>query len=304
MAKKTQGILLIAIGNQGYAYMAYNMAYSIKRLDFDAKIHLLADGCVEHIDQSRRRVFDSISAPEPQDYMSDKGIDPGKLKTRLYKYLPFDETLYLDVDGLAMQPITPRLKAFALDERWFITSEQGRGKQTEKINYSEWASNETIANHFKLDAEQDLVAIQSSWAFIRKCAQAKKFYEQVAKAFDLFDIADLNINWGGTKPDELFFSGMISKYGLSVDGPKDMIFFGTNGSPLEPHQIEGKYAILSVYGKANGRMMTAPRFWEYYDASMYAWTRSARPGSILANHHIYKATIVKQYKHANKQVRQ
>lgn len=299
MSKKTTGVLLVAVGSRGYAYMAYNMAYSIKHHDRTVKIHLLADECFDDIPPSRRSVFDSWSGPDSLDFRTDGRIDPGKLKTRLYKYLPFDNTLYLDVDGLAMRSLTPLLQTLSSDERFFITSLQGKGTQSEKINYSEWATNEFIAKTFGLKPSQEISAIQSSYAFVRKCREAKSFFNEVEKSYDKVKLSELTYAWGGTMPDELLFSGVISAKDMSVDGPGDVIFFGTRGVTFDPSDIEGNYDILSVYGRASGRSMTAPRFWEYYDMLLFAWNRSHRAGDKLAQPHIYKSVIVKQYKHAN-----
>ncbi len=299
--KNSKGVVLVAVGSKGYPYMAYNMAYSIKHHDSSVKVHLIADSSFEYLPLNRRGVFDSVSTPKHEDFHTNEKLDPGKLKTRIYKYLPFDHNLYLDVDGIALKSLNPLLEKLSEDERFYITSEQGRGKQSEKINYSEWASNDVIVDAFKLTKAQEIVAIQSSWAYIQKSKESKAFFAKVQKSFDLIDPKDLNYDWGGTMPDELIFSGVISKNNMKVDGDSSIMFFGASTTPQTASDLLRDYSILSVYGNGRGKTMTPLRYWEMYDQFLFKWTKLNRvAGNELAISHIYKAGLVKQYKHANR----
>lgn len=281
--------------------MAFNMAYSIKHNSPKTKVHLVADSSIEYLPHDRRFVFDSIEPAKPEDYISNGSLDPGKLKSRIYKYLPFKHNLYLDVDGLVLSDLSNAFTSLISDDRWYITSEQGRGKLTEKINYSEWATNEAIQEHFKLKDSQELVAIQSSWAYIQKGREAQKFFKEVEKEFEKFPKEKLNYDWGGTMPDELIFSGLISKHNLKVDGLPNLMFFGSSGTAANPAEVEKTHTIMSVYGNGRGRTMTPLRYWDHYDRLMFAWTKKHRlADDELSTTHIYKSTIVKPYKHANR----
>lgn len=301
MKKETKGVLLVAVGSKGYAYMAANMAWSIKHHDPDVSVHLLCDACYEYIPHDRRMVFDSVSPVDPIDCHTGAILDPGKLKTRLYKYLPFDHNLYLDVDGLCLNSMSITLDALVSDGRYYITSEEGRGKQSEQIKYSVWASNEAIADYFDLKPEQEIVAIQTSWAYMRKCKKAERFFVDVRKAFDRGFPNDRLINlWGGGMPDELIYSGLISKYNLNVAGPENMMFFSERDRNITESEVCARYMFLSLYGNGRGRTMTKLRWWELYDRLMFRWTKEHRDnGDTLATEHIYKHHILKQYKHAD-----
>lgn len=304
---KSKSIVLVSIGEKGYIYMAYNLAYSIKHHNESINIHLIADGSIEYLPPDKRTLFDTITPVEFQDYHvngTEPNLDPGRLKTRIYKYLKHEHNLYVDVDSLALCDLMPSFDKLCNDGRFYITSEQGRGKITETIRYSEWATNETMKRIYGLEDNQDLVAIQSSWCYIHKCKEAKSFFDKVSKAFDKIDMKDLALNWGGTIPDEMVFSGIISKLNMNVDGPKDLMFFGSVASLPNPSDMEGQYDILSIYGNGHGRTMTPLRFFEYYDNLMFRWTRLNKQSGRLPHDHIFKTNIIKQYKHANKTKRQ
>jgi hypothetical protein len=296
--KETKGILLVAFGSKGYPYFAHNLAYSIKHHNRDLKIHLLHDGCLSYLPADRQDVFDSTSLIDFEDLKSWEKTEPGKLKTRLFKYLPFDNTLYLDVDGLAISDLTSTLDAMVKDGRYYITSVQGKGKQSEVIPYSYWASNASIVSFFGLKKDDDLVAIQSSWAFMKKKG-GKKFFDDVQKYYDKgFPKDELLNTWGGQMPDELIYSGCISKHGIDAKGFDSLMYFGHNANAINESEVQAKYKILSLYGQANGsKRMTSLRYWQLYDRLMIKYSRTA--GQIRNREHIYKGGILSQYKHAN-----
>lgn len=299
MKKKTKGVVLLAFGSHGYAAMAYNMAWSIKHHSPEIPICLIVDECFETLPHDRRGVFDQV-IPLDKQYLYSKGkLDPGKVKTSLYWMLPFDHNLYLDVDGIALNDISLTLDLLINDGRFYMTCERGRGKQNENIGYSVWAHNKDIVEHFGLSPEQDLVAIQSSWAFISKSKQAEKFFKEVQAEYEKgFPMDKLIHKWGGGMPDELIFSGVIARNNMNVAGPQNAMFFGESNKESEG-EIEATCNFLSLYGNGLGNTVTRLKWWELYDRLMFRWTKEARSKGQGVTH-IYKSGIVRQYKHADK----
>jgi hypothetical protein len=295
---ETKGILLVAFGSKGYAYFAHNLAYSIKHNNSSVRVHLLHDGCIKYLQSDRLDCFDTTSLIEADDLYTDGRLDPGKLKTRLYDYLPYDNTLYLDVDAVALTDLSPVLDAMASDGRYYITSVQGKGKQDEVIPYSYWASNADIIKFFGLKAEDEIVAIQSSWAFMKKTG-GKKFFTDVKKYYDKgFPKDKLQVTWGGLMPDELIYSGCISKHGIDASGFDELMYFGHKSNAIPTSEVKSNYKILSLYGQATGgHRMTSLKYWEFYDITMRKYSRT--PGQIRNREHIYKGGILAKYKHAN-----
>ncbi len=74
--------------------MAYQLAYSIKANE-DIQITLISNNH-NFLTEDQKKTFDSIVSYEanPQEYL--------RTKTKLYELSPYDETIYLDVDMLAL----------------------------------------------------------------------------------------------------------------------------------------------------------------------------------------------------------
>jgi alpha-N-acetylglucosamine transferase len=97
----SKGILLIAYGKH-YGKFAYNLATSIKKLS-DVKIHLVCDE--DAIKDTPMMFFDSY---EVYDFPKENGrIDPCRTKVDIIKMTPFYKTMYLDVDAVCLNDITP-----------------------------------------------------------------------------------------------------------------------------------------------------------------------------------------------------
>ena len=99
-----KGILLIALGKH-YNKLAYNMAKSIKRFS-DIPIAVITDDKEEFLLDA----FDIIIEPKLHDYLEGYAFNPFKFKTYIYDYTPFEHTIYLDVDGIALKDLTPLLE--------------------------------------------------------------------------------------------------------------------------------------------------------------------------------------------------
>lgn len=298
---KSRGILLVALRTKGYAYMAHNLAYSIKYHSEDVKVHLIADRCIEYLRQEKRDVFDSISSLEFDQYHTNGLFDPGKLKTRIYDLSPFSETLYLDVDALCMQDPSSVLDQLSKDGRPYITNVEGSGFDGDEIPYNVWARTSDIVDYFGLEEGQRIYAIQSSWAFFRKSREASKFFTRVKKEYDRgFPMDRLLVEWGGGMPDELIYSGVLSKLEIDASGPEGVMFFGSGQQEVPVSEVVSNHTFLSLYGNGTGRTMTKLRWWTLYDNLLFKYTREHRNnGHQLARTHIYKSGIIKKSKHAN-----
>lgn len=294
------GIILIAIGSKGYAYMAANLAYSIKRFSPSVNISLLCDSVHEKIEPEYKDVFDNLIAVNPSDCYTNGSLDPAKLKIKLYNYLPYEGNLYLDVDALVVKDIQPLIEALDKDGRFYITQKEGEGGHDDHIPYSIWTANHHLVDYFGVEKDKNIVSIQSSWAFIRKNKDADNFFKQLSEYYDKgFPMDKLTIKWGGGYPDELFYSGLVSNLGLDVAFDQKVIYFGHRGNTLNRSEIEKEYYILSMYGNANGNSMTILRYWELYDQLLDKWMREERKSGKSRKEHIYKGQQLKQYKHAN-----
>ena len=102
----SKGILLSAFQKRGYPYAAYNAALSIKHFDPEIKIALYHDATLNHLHPSDKEIFDLLIPMAESDKYVDGKFSPAHLKLSLYDILPFDETIILDADVLAIENVS------------------------------------------------------------------------------------------------------------------------------------------------------------------------------------------------------
>jgi hypothetical protein len=242
-----KGILLIAINSPFYGCMAYNMAVSI-RLKSDMPITILADSqALSSLTSQQREIF-SIVEPNLTDYL-DKGIsNPLKLKTLIYDYSPYQETLYLDVDGLWLdrnpEDLFGELNGFQIHEVdrykkedygkcnmiWTIT-----GKGAGKVQHlPEILKEKGITTQYP--------EYNSSFIYFEKSDKNKVYFDQVKVNYeDRYEKMKL----GGLYPDELTWnltSAQLKHYGKKMRP----IYFQWENTVKEIHEIKKNFWILGM----------------------------------------------------------
>ena len=106
----SKGILLVALGRD-YNKLAYNLTKSIKQYS-NLDVAVITDSS----DREFLDAFDEVIKPRACDYIEDKQFNPFKLKTFMYEYSPFDETIYLDVDAVCLKDISSLFCPFKVQE--------------------------------------------------------------------------------------------------------------------------------------------------------------------------------------------
>jgi len=288
-------IVLLAFGKPSYGFAAYNLAVSLKNFNHEVPIALFYEK--KTVGQlTDFSVFDTAIELK-QDQVYNKGkLDPAKVKVHIYdlvEQLPGKDFLYLDVDALAFKDIMPLFELLKKKKGYYLTDVVGQGKKADVINYSIWAPNDFIWEWFELNSKSVYPAIQSSYAYIKKCKAAEKFFEKVKEYyFKGFPIERQTMRWGGTIADELLFSGTCAKVNLIPDSGVSPIFFGWKYDPRSPTTLAEDYYLLAIYGNGKGRTLTKKQYWDLYDklGSQYA-KKMGRP--------FFKNLHIKTNKHAN-----
>jgi hypothetical protein len=279
----TKGIILLAWGKRGYGFMAYNLALSIKHFSPNVQITLYAQReCL--IQVGDLSVFDNI-------IYSDQLIsDPGRFKASIYKLLPYDNNLYLDIDALCLQDIEPLLNKLSDSDQYYSTFIHG---VYDKYSPNEfplmyWANKDVIWNHYGFTDEK-LPATQSSIQFIRKCAESERLFETFESCFDNpIPLENLKHHWGGTQPDELYLNVALAKLGIAPHIGENVIWFGDNQSK-RPFQVAVDYYFLSYYGN---RTKVKEVFWDYYDKRIKGMAAARGQKG-------FSASSIRSDKHAN-----
>lgn len=266
--KQPTYIILLAFGKRGYGFAAYNLAASLKHFNKEVFVHLLySSKATEQLTEEEKTVFDKYEEMPESYYMTNGKIDPGKAKVSFYKHLIYNEALYIDVDSLALQDITPLFKQLQAKEGFFYTDVWGQGGFNDEIEYNLWATNENIYNFFNLNKETDKIsAVNTSFIFIRKGKEAEKFFKKLLENYSKFPMELLLRKWGLTMPDELIYTGTMAQLNINpkTDFPRP-VFFGNTISSKTFTQLQNEYYMLSIYGDNGPRKLTRLMYLDWYD---------------------------------------
>ena len=283
----SEGVVLFAFGKAGYYQAAYNLAYSIKYHSPLVKIALFVDdfkkcnSATYDID----KYVDSISEIEHSDLYVDGKFDPAMLKVSLYKYLPFKNNLYLDVDAVCLKDIQPLIDDLISTKRHYIshcvgyhTIDLGRD-----ILSMQWAWADDIWEHFKLENDAILPAINSSLQFIKKCKESKDLFGVVRILYTTNQLPTkrLRMKWGGGQPDELYMNVALAmtKYDPSykndgiVGGGKSETGFihFANKRGLTFEEVVDNFYFQSYFG---GRNFTSRFYTEWLERLLKVMMKS------------------------------
>jgi alpha-N-acetylglucosamine transferase len=236
------------------------MAQSIRHYT-DLPIHLLVDKpeTLAGIDTS---VFNSTEWAN-FDLNEVGKIDNCLAKIKLFERSPFDQTLYLDVDGVILK--NPEELFSRLEGKSIWTQPMGTGTKDHNITYT-WAPNEIVWERFKLKEDTLFTTCQTSIIYFEKGKEAKDFFKKLASNYkQKLKPIEYREMWGRSKqhPDELYYSVTMAQMGISLEEFKP-IFFPERVEKISI--IEENYYVLSMYGGNNVK----PYALAYYDRIMQA----------------------------------
>ncbi len=186
----TKGILLIAIGTTEYLEMAKNLAMSIKNVEPDMPIALAHN--YGNIDS---KLFD-ILIDVPKESYTTKGLTEYiKVKTWMYDFSPFHETIFLDVDMVWLFDKKP---SELFDEckglNWTMSN-------TGLSETSIWADIREIR---KIYPGVQMWNYHSECVYFNKCDVSKRYFDKVKSVYENPPIE--GTNFGGARiADELAF---------------------------------------------------------------------------------------------------
>ena len=256
-------IAILVYGRKEYAYAAQHLAMTLREHSPGVPVHLWAgEGLL--IDSS---YYTEVHRLDPIWYHDG----PGQMKVHIHDILPAGDWLYLDADMLCIADIRPHIEAlkahdFALDVR-------GKGGENDRIEYTPWATQQTIKRVAGLPDDAVYYGVQTSWMWIRKGAPAPALIFGAAKALhDSFTLEDLKEQWGGSIPDELCIGAAISKTGIEPHS-EALAFYGSLGSYPTFNAVKASHPLACLYGDTRKHRLVAPRWIDQYDRTVRALYR-------------------------------
>jgi hypothetical protein len=300
----TTGVVLLAFGKPQYYWAAYNLAFSIKKHNKDISISLFVADTIKAISHCPEIVkyIDNIDTIDAADIFTNKQLDPGRVKVNLYKYLPYDRNLYLDVDAVALKDIQPMIDEFIQSGKEYISHCVGYHTIDKGRDFKEmqWAYADKMWAHFNLDESAVMPAINSSLQWIVKGVKTQALYQT---ANDLYlnhavPLKELRMKWGGGQPDELYMNAALAinnidpalKHYDKIKGSEGghIHFAMTRG--LSFQEITDNYYFQSYYGGAG----FTPRFYLNWIDRMLSADHKA-----IGKRHIFLIERIAQNKYAD-----
>ena len=230
---KTKGVLLIALGRE-YNKLAYNLTKSIKKHNSTLQVACITDST----DNEFLDAFDQVIKPRPLDYVEGYQFNPFKLKTFMYDYSPFDETIYLDVDAVCLKDISGLFSNFKIQE-------VGRYKKDDKCDCVWFKSLPEIFDVYNL--ENYYPEYNTSFISFIKSDENDQYFSMVKRLYNdrRFDYTKIGMNY----PDEVAFgiaSSMLNQY-CSTTGEVPICFWWSN-KKLTLEEIKEKYYFIGFAG--------------------------------------------------------
>lgn len=252
-----RGIVLIAVGSDGYAKWAINMAASIKFYSPDLYIQIITSKDL-FAQLHACGLFDIITVIEESAYRSETGaLFPAKLKTKLYDYIEFEEAIYLDVDGILIKDITPVFETksdFACDVQGVYDLSQG-----ELFYHMKWCKPDVVWFYYGLGAKDRMPAVNSSFLFIRKGELTKNIFEKAHENLMTNPIpTDKHwYVWGKQKsskvcqPDELYINVALAQLGIIPEHLVAVYFrmITDYGNTLSVEKVRENHYAIGLFGQ-------------------------------------------------------
>jgi hypothetical protein len=247
-----RGILLISIGHTSYARWAHNMAVSIRAVSPTLPIHVLTDGNFPD-EPFHTEVVDRVIKMDRDDCYLDGKLYPARAKLSMYKYSEFDDTIYLDVDGVVIKDLNP-----LFDECTGYFQIQVNGVSTkdhDNLDASLWVKPEQIFKKYKLKEDAVIPGTNSSFMYFKKGKSAETLFNKALKNLaNPIAIRELRYQWGhsNTQPDELYMNIALAQVGLVPD-IKPVLYlrkrgFGSGHNDLET--IQRGFYVIGCWGDA------------------------------------------------------
>jgi hypothetical protein len=288
------GVVLLAFGKPQYFWMVYNIAYSIKRANKNIKIALVSDigtRAVNYVPELSQFIDLHVEL-QAQDMYTNKKLDPGKAKVLLYDYLPFDNNLYLDVDGVCLKDLQPLIDTLVDSGIDYGTSIHGTHTLDHGRDFKQmvWSYADEFINHFNIKEDAMLYGINSSVQFIKKGDVCANLFKVAADQFinNPMPLHKLRMKWGGGQPDELYFNAALCLTETTPHNIEAVCF--QMKRELTFDQIENSFYVMSYYG---GKRFTPMFYIEWLDRLMKSWMQQD------GKKHNYLFTRITDYKYVD-----
>ena len=263
-----QGVVLIALGHANYGRMAYNLAVSLLNTAPDLKIHLVfTNSAIAHLNEAQMQVFSTMQEAPKDSYFRKNNCEFIKAKTWMYRFSPFDTTIFLDVDMIwltrkSIDNLFDELKE--LD--YTCQNEHSMDLASEVIDekYSQWVNVKEVKQAYGF-TEGKYYSLHSEFIYFKKSKDNKKFFEEWIKQYEKLKVK--HTEFANGIPDELplaIATIIHEKYPHKT--PFLPVFWLHREKPIERTELLDNYYGFSIGGNriTQTQMQTYNDFVQYY----------------------------------------
>lgn len=262
---KDRGIIFLAIENANFLLLAFNAAVSIRVNNSNLPITIVCDeesNVLEEIERIENffGVVDNIEVVSPDEYTFNGRKQMGILKSSLYEYTPYDETIFIDADSQISPNIDIETAFNFFDERdfWIDVNQVYERSELENsqkdFSWVKYSEIKKIQN-YKFNQYPQL---GSFFHGFKKSDKMDSFYEKIQKAQKKFLSGEFwwNDYWYFSIPDEaIFINSLVRDKEIFVKNNEATNYFtlGDNLCNRDLDHIDDNFFGITYAGSLRGK---------------------------------------------------
>ena len=194
------------------------MAVTCRVMSPNLPITVITDGNYPFEDFHKDAV-DDVIVMDSRDFLDRNGkLFPAKAKLSVYKYTPYSEAIYLDVDGCCIKDLNLLFDECKVKGLYFQVQVNGVStKDHDNLDASLWVKPKQIFEKYDVPEDAELCGTNASFWYFKKGKDAKKLFTQALKNLaNPIPVSQLRYKWGhsNTHPDELYMNIALAQVGL------------------------------------------------------------------------------------------
>ena len=194
------------------------MAVTCRVMSPNLPITVITDGNYPFEDFHKDAV-DDVIVMDSRDFLDRNGkLFPAKAKLSVYKYTPYSEAIYLDVDGCCIKDLNLLFDECKEKGLYFQVQVNGVStKDHDNLDASLWVKPKQIFEKYDVPEDAELCGTNASFWYFKKGKDAKKLFTQALKNLaNPIPVSQLRYKWGhsNTHPDELYMNIALAQVGL------------------------------------------------------------------------------------------
>lgn len=239
------GICIVALGYEIYGSYALNLAISLRVYDPNIKIAILCEPkTIAHLTEEELSMFSGIITIPEEEFTVGDSKQYQRVKLLVYKYTPFERTMYMDADNIWLDKKVSWLYG-EIGHNDFYIGYNGefnpKNNTKSKYTYTYWGEPAKICKYFGI--KNLLPQTVSGFYYFKKTKWVEEMFEEALRVYD--DPKAPTITWAGGKADEYCFNVALAKKNYTQKEFHVFYFDKINGRLANPDIYKGFWGIAT-----------------------------------------------------------